>query len=438
MWGKSAVHLALAHGRFDVGMKIMMSKKLHYAWVVMAGCFIILMCLSGMVLATTSVFLKPVSESMGIARTAFTSYTLLSGVFGMAASLNAGKIIRSLGIRIALIMGAGMVSAAMFGYAVSREIWHFWIFGALSGFGAGFSSTIICSVLLNNWFHAQKGVATSIAFMGTSTGTLVFSRIGILLLEHVGWRWSYAIFGFILLLLVPSVAIFLVVEAPSSKGLAPYGADREDVPSHESDKDGILKHDFLKMPAFYTLSLSCFLSGIIILGAQNHLLAFLDDLGYTTQTAANVYTIYLIIQIIGKVILGASLDRFGVKISILYISVMYFLAMAGFLSAKSPVMAFLGAACLGLAAGICTLLPPYLTSVLVGSIDYANILGSVNIFLSMGTSVSTMFTSVVYDYFGGYHWAWIIYAIGMVLYAFCVFSSLATVNSKKQMQSQPM
>ncbi len=403
----------------------MSKKKFHYAWVIMIACFIILMNLMGLVLAVTTVFLKPVSEALGLSRTQFSSYTLVHGILGMVASMFAGPIIKKLGVRKTVLTGTLMVALSLVGYSRSSAMWHFWIFGAICGFGAGFSAAILCSVLLNNWFKAQKGLATSIAFMGTTIGNLVYSRLAGVLLEKCGWRMSYVIFAGIVLVVTSLVGLFLVEEFPKNRGLAPYG--EQEVAGSEAlgTVSGVLQKDFLKAPPFYLMALSFLLNGVVIMGVQNHLLAYLSDIGYATAAATNIYTILLVVQMGGKLLLGAMVDRFGVKLSMLYIFVTYVLAIVGFLFATSTPMAIMGAIGLGLAAGVCTIIPPILTGQLVGNRDFAGIFGSLNVFNNLGISLSTICTSLMYDTVG-YRFAWIVYLFGMFIITACVFLSIRT------------
>lgn len=404
-----------------------MNKRIHYAWIIVGVCFVILMCMSGMVLSITSVFLKPVSEALGLTRSEFTSYTLVSGVFGMLASANAGGLIKKFGVRKIVLVGGMLNALALAGYSFSNVIWQFWLWGALSGFSCGFASLVPCSLLLSNWFQEKGGTATSIAFMGTSTGTLVFSRLGSAFLELWSWRIAYLIFSVILLVTIMVVTIFFLVETPEQKGCLPYGSKKENPPDAKNtlpSSQGVSQKRFKRSGAFPCLVIACLLSGIVILGVQNHLLAYLSDLGYVTTAASNIYTIQLFVQMGGKLLLGAILDRFGMRIAMCYICINHLIGMLGFIFAGRLPFAVIGAVCLGLSAGVCTIIPPFLTRLLVGQKEYASIFGVVNVFVSLGSTASTTVTSVIYDHLGGYHAAWGLYVAGMILLTALVFKAL--------------
>ena len=323
-----------------------------------------------------------------------------------------------------------MVAVSLLGYSRSSAMWHFWIFGAICGFGAGFSAAILCSVLLNNWFKAKKGLATSIAFMGTTIGNLVYSRIAGILLEKCGWRMSYVIFAVIVLVITSLVGIFLVVERPQDHNLLPYGEQETEDTDAPKAISGVLQKDFMKAPPFYLLALSFLLNGIVIMGVQNHILAYLSDIGYSTASAANIYSVLLVVQMIGKLLLGVMVDRFGVKLSMLYICATYILAFIGLMFAASTPMAMLAAVGLGLAAGVCTIIPPILTGQLVGNRDFAGIFGALNVFNNLGISLSTICTSIMYDTVS-YRFAWVVYLFGMFLITACVFLSIKTGKDLK-------
>lgn len=407
-----------------MGWSRLKGRRPHYAWVIMLAGFLVMMSLSGVVLAATSSFLKPVSEALHISRTRFSSYNLVSGLVGILAGVNAGAILKRLGLRRSVILGACMIGGAFWGYSVSDRMWHFWIFGGISGFGTGFSATVVCSVLINNWFQEKKGFATSVAFMGTSVGNLIFSRLAKnIWIDRFGWRMTYRLFGLSILAIAVLTALFLIVDRPEDEGLLPYGGREADSPLVSAAASGVTRAAFLRSPAFLLLAAVALLSGIVTLGVQNHMFAFLSDIGYVTAAAANIYTAQLIAQMIGKLALGAMLDRAGVRAGMVYICAVHMMGMTGFLRAEQAAFAYLGAVGLGLSVSVCTIVPPYLTAQLVGDREYADIMGVINIFLNIGVTASTMCTSAIYDKMG-YRAAWLIYAVGMAVVTCFVFLAL--------------
>lgn len=82
------------------------------------------------------------------------------------------------------------------------EYWHFLLnFGFLMGISTGLLTMRAISAL-SHWFKSRLGLATSIAFMGSSIGGIGFPIFLQELLSRYGWFWA---------ILVVSVIVFVLL-----------------------------------------------------------------------------------------------------------------------------------------------------------------------------------------------------------------------------------
>ena len=93
--------------------------------------------------------------------------------------------------------------------------------GLLSlGFRAGYNNAIMPAI--NQWFRRHRGLAMSIASLGSPLGGMLLAPlVGILVIE-MGWRASALVSGSVVLALVLPLCFF-IHRSPESKGLLPDG-----------------------------------------------------------------------------------------------------------------------------------------------------------------------------------------------------------------------
>ncbi len=73
-----------------------------------------------------------------------------------------------------------------------------------SAFGIAFIGNVPNSILLGRWFGPRLPTAMAVVYSATGAGVLVLLPASQILIDHVGWRGAYQIFGIIALgLLVP-------------------------------------------------------------------------------------------------------------------------------------------------------------------------------------------------------------------------------------------
>ena len=75
------------------------------------------------------------------------------------------------------------------------------VYGVLSGVSGAFLTTTALAVVAH-WFEVKRGMASGIAFAGSSVGGIVFPLILKATLEHLSWAWSLRLVALIVLVLM--------------------------------------------------------------------------------------------------------------------------------------------------------------------------------------------------------------------------------------------
>src|ERR1700686_2822582 len=152
-----------------------------------------------------TVFLKPISESFGWDRAQVVSvYSLSALASGLAAPLFGNLFDRS-GPRTVYSLGLLLLGGAFLVAAHAQQLWQFQLsVGLCVGFGIAFIGNVPNSILLGRWFGPRLPTAMAVVYSATGAGVLILLPASQVLIDHVGWRGAYQIFGgAVLFLLLP-------------------------------------------------------------------------------------------------------------------------------------------------------------------------------------------------------------------------------------------
>src|SRR5699024_10966033 len=113
--------------------------------------------------------------------------------------------------------------------------------------------------------------------------------------------------------------VFLLVRSkPEDKGLQALGADEMTSAGTTSDAGltGLPLRELRKHPTFWVYVTGIFVM-LLTMGAMYHMPAHITGIGISAELSATFVSIYSLIAIFGKLLMGAVFDRFGVKAGIL-------------------------------------------------------------------------------------------------------------------------
>jgi sugar phosphate permease len=200
-----------------------MARRLHYAWVVFAATFAVLL-VAAAIRATPGVVIVPLEHEFGWSRATISSAIsvnlLLYGLMGPFTAALAERI----GIRRTMALAMGILAVALFLATGMRHSWHLVVlWGLLVGVGSGMVATVLGAAVVMRWFQAQRGLVMGALTASTATGQLLFLPLLARLVEEDGWRWAIRLVSGAALVMVP-LALAVVRESPEAVGLMPYGA----------------------------------------------------------------------------------------------------------------------------------------------------------------------------------------------------------------------
>ena len=296
----------------------------RHIMVIIAG---ILICLGpcALVYNTWSIFVVPVSTSLGVSSSQFTFYITLVYLIGALVSPVAGNLMERFDLRIVLSTSVCVVACGMGLCALWTAIWQFYISGILIGFGIVALMFLAVPTLVNRWFAKRTGFFIGLCFSMSGMGGALWSMVGGLVFSFANWRVAYLIFAAIVLLTGLVASVVLIRSYPSEVGLLPYGST--DVSANNSSDTnvtskgkqwGVSARVMFRTPVFYTLmiTMGIFNAMTVVGNLFATYIYHLGDLGVAGITpegavllASAVAACIMALSALSKVLLGAVSDK---------------------------------------------------------------------------------------------------------------------------------
>lgn len=122
--------------------------------------------------------------------------------FNLFLGVQIGPLFDRYGPRGLVAAGSVVYVASLVLLAQCRVYWHLMlVYGVLSGASSAFLTTTALAVVAH-WFERKRGVASGVAFVGSSVGGIAFPLILKSAFEHLSWAWSIRLVALIVLVLM--------------------------------------------------------------------------------------------------------------------------------------------------------------------------------------------------------------------------------------------
>ena len=294
-----------------------MSRKFFYGYVILALCFVNMVVMRGVngafgvyYIALLEEFAWSRSDGASIAAINFFVYALASPAVGLAFD--------RLGPRLLMPLGAALVGTGLVLSSFSNSLLGLYFsYGIVTALGQGALSFVGHNALISFWFVRRRATAIGIASMGQGLGALVMVPVTQLLINAVGWRWTYIVTGgLMLLLLAPANALFQR-RSPQEVGQFPDGDDapKAETPGrHSADQKD--RRDWTLGEAARSFPFWCITIGHLALGTalfmiNTHAIAHFVAVGYEKLAASFYFGLIGFIRIGATIVWGSISDRLG-------------------------------------------------------------------------------------------------------------------------------
>jgi MFS family permease len=258
-------------------------KPARMALNVLALCFALAVLGRGLSESFT-VFLKPISENFGWDRAEVVSVYSLSWLMsGLTAPL-VGRLFDRSGPRTVYALGLVLLGGAFLAASRAQSLWQFQLsIGLCVGLGAALVGNVPNSILLGRWFGPRLPTAMAVVYSAMGGGVLVLLPTSQLLIDRIGWRDSYQLFGAIVLCLVVPL---LLLPWRMLAGGSPNVMQKAQIDLEDS---GWTLASAMRHHAFWALFSTFFFTAVGMYAISAQIVAFLIDSGFHPLQAATAW-----------------------------------------------------------------------------------------------------------------------------------------------------
>ncbi|CUH92817.1 MFS transporter [Herbinix luporum] len=287
------------------------ANKIFYGWWIVIGSILVIATIVPSVMALANKFLIPVTTDMGIKRSTFSIGNAIIQAMGIILSPLVTKKLATGNLKKIQSSSVLIYCLVYTTYSLAKKPIHLYITSFVLGIAFLCATIIPISIMITNWFDEKRGLAMSLGLSGVGIGGFILSPLLTIWLDRYGWRKTYLIYAVIMLVISLPVSLFIFEKSPEEKGLKALGTEAvnklENGPIGDFEFSISINKSFTK-PFFILLVLGMIINGLINTGALGQFPPALEGLHGST-VAATIISLYSIVGIFGKLILGWINDK---------------------------------------------------------------------------------------------------------------------------------
>lgn len=384
-------------------------------WVVFASVLGLLVGAGSINVFAFGVFLKPVSEDLGLSRGILSSALALNGILTAVSCPLIGLMIDRWGVRTVMLPCIALFALATAGYSLLQPeplLIVFAIYG-FAGLVGGGQTPIAYAKTVSGWFDKERGLALGVAMAGVGLGAFLIPRLAGFLIPTFGWRMAYVGMG---------VAVFVLGFLPVALFLR--DPDRAQLARQPAVQRGLTAAEALKGSwRFWALTAAFFFGVLAINGTLTHVVALLTDRGIPVQDAIGALSAAGLAIIVGRILSGYCLDRFPGH----YVAIIFFIIPMGGIgllaSGAGGSVPLLGAVLCGMGIGAEVDLMAFFVSRYFGLKAYGKIYGTMFGIFSVGTGLGPSLSGIFFDIWHSYTPIFLVYE-GLLVITCLLFTRL--------------
>ncbi len=289
---------------------------IYYGWFIVAASFFVIMMTMG-ARNGVGVFVLPMSEEFNWSRSSISFAAALGILLNGVSQPILGNLYDRIGGRKLILYGATVIGITAFLLAFTFHIAYFiFVFGIVMAVAMSAGSITTGAVIVSKWFQRKRATAIGITAAGASVGGLILVPFTTYLIQLLDWRYSWAILGTMIIVLVLPVAYFVLRNKPEDMGLLPDGDEApKGSGSQRPRPKGPLevdqwRHAFRSLP-MWQLCATYSVCGFTTLIMAFHFVPNAVESGFSPATAATAFGVLSAMNTIGVLIVGPIADKVG-------------------------------------------------------------------------------------------------------------------------------
>jgi MFS family permease len=388
--------------------------RFYYGWVIVSVFFVVEFITYSTTGSIITLFFPAMMEEMGWSLTQMTGAVTAAGIAGMFAAPIVGPLLDRYGARPVLAGGAITAGGALLLMARVEAIWQYWaLFGVVGALGMGELGRLSTPVVVTKWFVRMRGRALAIATSGNMVGGMVMAPVMGSVIAWVGWRGSWEILAWAILLVnLPLVLIFMR-RVPEDMGLRPDGDPPEAALTGATRRSYATEASWTLKTASRTRSLwlmviaSNFI-GFATASVSYHQILFFVHEGMSIQGASYVLSASLLFSALARFLWGFLVERFSVRSCLATMAGFRALGTLSMVVVPYPFNIGTFVIGWGLLGGAFGLLQPIAWADYYGRGFQGSIQGSLRPFLTASRLIAPLTIALLFDITGSYTIAFVL------------------------------
>lgn len=282
-------------------------KKIHYAWLVCAGCTLLLFCTVGLATSAFSVFLPYLIREGGLTNTQGSLIITVRSMAALASMLVVGPYLRRTGLRRGAAIAAALCALSFVLFGLATGFLGYCVASTVAGVAYGLGGMIPASVLISRWFRDDRALALGICAAGSGVATVIAPPIATALIESSSLETAFLANAAFAAAAAGLVAVVLK-NTPQEKGLEPFA----------SAKVGAVLRPAARQPEAGRGTIGYALVAIVMIGAIAnpgfaHLSVLYEAAGFSGFRVSLLISVVGAALTVGKCVYGRFADLMGAR-----------------------------------------------------------------------------------------------------------------------------
>ena len=378
--------------------------RLFYGWVIL-GVATLTMFSSGPGQSHTfSIFVDLIAKDLGISTTSIASayaFATLLAAFGLTRM---GVFVDRYGARNVLIFVSICLGFSCIAFGAAMGVITLSLaFMVLRFFGQG-SMMLGATNLVAQWFSEKRGVAMSILMLGFSASMAIHPKLGLWLIEQVGWREAWMWLGFATWVMMVPLLWILVYDKPEPLGLRPDGTPISTSESAHASAEisGLNLLQSIRTPAFWIVGAGLFTTAMLITTLFFFQVPIFDQQGLSAEVATDMFGVSALVMALSMPLIGRTLDQTNPKYVFALTLVLLAVCLAGITLVTTQMTAVIYALCFGVLTGTNMTLFGFMWAHYFGRKHLGSIQGVGQALGVIGASLGPLPLGIAFDKYGSY------------------------------------
>lgn len=271
----------------------------------------------GTVIGTLSLFVKPVSEGLGVSLAAISFGPSLIYLMLAVSGMVVGPWLDRGHIRSVMLVGGAVVSLGLLAASRSTSLAELGVICIATGFCLPMIGPLTGSSLVGKVVTEGRGQALGTLSIGAPAGGAAFALVAGFVIESFGWRTAWALFSVVVAaVILPMVVLFVPRRIRSSEEATPMPAGPAG-PRSGAEAPGTQRRELLRTRDYLAMAVAQGAFAGSQMGWAFHVAPFLQGLGASTALASLVLAAGAALGVSGGLFFGWLVDRVSPRLVML-------------------------------------------------------------------------------------------------------------------------